>query len=157
MIAFTKATWRALAIHVFIFKGMGRNVMDVGSFTRRKGMRTSFSPSPNWMMLTTGCWSMLIWKCRTFQSVTCNLSCHVALLLLAFEILEFHILDTCFIVWTPNMDFSDRCLLIMPTCMTKDSYLSYELNLLIACEAKGVSIRSLSNKMSGISLSLYAS
>lgn len=43
MIPFTKATWRAMGIPVFMFKEMGRNVMDVGSFTRVEGTRNSCS------------------------------------------------------------------------------------------------------------------
>lgn len=42
MIAFIKATWRAMVIHVFMFKEPGRNAMDVESFTRVKGIGTLF-------------------------------------------------------------------------------------------------------------------
>lgn len=42
MIAFTKETWRAMGIHVFMFKELDKSEMDVGSFTRIQGIRNYF-------------------------------------------------------------------------------------------------------------------
>lgn len=44
MTASTKATWRALDIQAFIFRGMGKNVMDVEFSTSLIGMLKDFCP-----------------------------------------------------------------------------------------------------------------